>query len=157
MSISKDLIKENENPDQSLDIYPFSDPKQQLLFDKIIHTLRCSVCQNQSLADSMTPLAIDLRASIYRQVLADFKEEAIVEFVSHRYGDFVRYDPPIMWGTALLWFGPWMMLWMAGFFLKKCFFLRPLPGARHHPYRSDVGAEIEVDPVGVPKVRVDQD
>ncbi len=127
MSMANDSIAAQENLEHVLDIYPFSDPKQQMLFDKMIHTLRCSVCQNQSLADSMAPLAIDLRGLIYKQVLADFKEEAIVEFVSHRYGNFVRYDPPMMWSTSLLWFGPLMILCMVGLFLKKFFFSRPAP------------------------------
>lgn len=107
-----------------MDIYPFSDPAQQILFNKIIHELRCSVCQNQNLADSMAPLAIDLRAAIYKQVLGNFQEQAIVDFVSHRYGTFVLYDPPMVWSTALLWGGPLIMLCVACVclrrFFKKC-------------------------------------
>ena len=110
--------------DQAMDIYPFSDPAQQILFNKIIHELRCSVCQNQNLADSMAPLAIDLRAAIYKQVLANFQERAIVDFVSHRYGTFVLYDPPIAWGTALLWGGPLIMLCVVLICLRRLSFSR---------------------------------
>ena len=111
--------------DQAMDIYPFSDPAQQILFNKIIHELRCSVCQNQNLANSMAPLAIDLRAAIYKQVLANFQEQAIVDFVSHRYGSFVLYDPPMAWSTALLWGGPLIMLCVVLICLKRLF--RPSP------------------------------
>ncbi len=111
----------NLHSSQAMDIYPFSDEKQQVLFDKLIHELRCSVCQNQNLADSMAPLAVDLRGAIYHQVVADFKEEAILNFVTHRYGTFVLYDPPFMWGTALLWTGPFLMLYMVYFCLRRFF------------------------------------
>jgi cytochrome c-type biogenesis protein CcmH len=102
------------------DIYPFADPKQQVLFSKIIHELRCSVCQNQNLSDSMAPLAIDLRMEIYRKVQAHQSEQEIVGFVSSRYGDFVLYNPPMHWGTAFLWFGPLALLIVGLWVLKSC-------------------------------------
>ncbi|MBP9764427.1 MAG: cytochrome c-type biogenesis protein CcmH [Gammaproteobacteria bacterium] len=98
------------------DIYPFSDPNQRDLFSKIIHELRCSVCQNQNLSDSMAPLAVDLRNEIYQKVQSHYSESEIVEFVTHRYGEFVLYNPPLQWNTAFLWFGPVLILAM-GFFL----------------------------------------
>ncbi len=106
---------------RAMDIYPFADPAQKILFHKIIHELRCSVCQNQNLADSMAPLAVDLRAAIYKQVLANFQEQAIVDFVSHRYGTFVLYDPPMVWRTALLWGGPLIMLCVVFICLRRFF------------------------------------
>lgn len=110
-----------QDPSQAIDIYPFLDPRQEALFHKIIHTLRCSVCQNQMLADSMAPLAVDLRAAIYQQVLGHSKEQAILDFVSHRYGTFALYDPPMVWNTAVLWGGPLIMLCVVGLLLKRCF------------------------------------
>lgn len=105
------------------DMYPFQDPHQQALFSKIIHELRCSVCQNQNLSDSMAPLAVDLRAEIYQKVQAHQSEQQIVEFVSSRYGEFVLYNPSMHWNTALLWFGPVVLL-AVGLFV----FLRSVRG-----------------------------
>lgn len=92
------------------ELYPFNDPSQRDMFTKVIHELRCSVCQNQNLSDSMAPLAIDLRNEIYQKVQAHHSESEIIEFVTSRYGAFVLYNPPLQWNTALLWFGPFFIL-----------------------------------------------
>lgn len=68
--------------------------------------LRCLVCQNQSLADSHAELATDLRREV-RDLMKEGKSDAeVVDYLVARYGDFVRYRPPIKSTTALLWFGP---------------------------------------------------
>ena len=72
--------------------------------------LRCLVCQNQSLADSHAPLALDLRAQIHQQLSQGRSEKQVVEFMVQRYGDFVLYEPPLNGSTALLWFGPALLL-----------------------------------------------
>lgn len=77
--------------------------------------LRCLVCQNQSLADSHAPLALDLRDQIHQQLARGRNEEQVVDFMVQRYGDFVLYEPPLNASTALLWFGPLLLL--AGGFL----------------------------------------
>ncbi len=107
------------------DIYSFNDPIKKDLFNKIIQELRCTVCQNQSLADSMAPLALDLKKVIYQKVQSQqYSEQQIVEFVAERYGNFVRYDPPLEWGTAFLWFGPFLILVLGMFVLAKYIKLR---------------------------------
>ncbi|SFG44701.1 Cytochrome C biogenesis protein [Duganella sp. CF458] len=72
--------------------------------------LRCLVCQNQSLADSHAPLALDLRDQIQRQLAQGRSEQQVVDFMVQRYGDFVLYEPPLNPSTALLWFGPLLLL-----------------------------------------------
>ncbi len=68
--------------------------------------LRCLVCQNESLAGSNAELANDLRREI-RALIKDGKSDnEIMEFMVNRYGDFVRYRPPLKGTTLLLWFGP---------------------------------------------------
>lgn len=68
--------------------------------------LRCLVCQNESLAGSHAELANDLRREI-RTLITDGKsDDEIMEFMVSRYGDFVRYRPPLKGTTLLLWFGP---------------------------------------------------
>ena len=68
--------------------------------------LRCLVCQNQSIADSNADLALDLRRQIYEQIAAGRSDGEIVEYMVNRYGDFVRYKPPLKATTVLLWAGP---------------------------------------------------
>ncbi len=72
----------------------------------IARELRCLVCQNESLADSQAGLAADLRQEIREMVAAGRSDEQVVAFLVARYGDFVRYRPPLAPRTWLLWGGP---------------------------------------------------
>lgn len=72
--------------------------------------LRCLACQNESLAGSRAPLAEDLRREIRAMIRAGKSDAEIMDFLVSRYGDFVRYDPPLKTSTALLWFGPFALL-----------------------------------------------
>jgi cytochrome c-type biogenesis protein CcmH len=73
---------------------------------EISSELRCLVCQNESLSGSQAELANDLRREI-RTLIKDGKSDnEIMEFMVNRYGDFVRYRPPLKGITLLLWFGP---------------------------------------------------
>ena len=78
--------------------------------------LRCLVCQNQTLADSNAPLALDLRNQVREQLAAGKSEREVVDFLVARYGDFVLYRPPLKSSTVLLWAGPFIFL-AGGFYL----------------------------------------
>ena len=82
----------------------------------LIEEIRCLVCQNQSLADSNAPLAQDLRNEIFKMIQANKSDTEIMEFLVERYGDFVLYRPPLKKNTWLLWFGPFLFLFV-GFFV----------------------------------------
>jgi cytochrome c-type biogenesis protein CcmH len=72
--------------------------------------LRCLVCQNQTLADSNAPLAVDLRNQVREQLKSGKSERDVVDFLVARYGDFVLYRPPLKASTVLLWTGPFLLL-----------------------------------------------
>lgn len=74
------------------------------------YNLRCLVCQNETIADSRAPLALDLRQQVKEQFLAGKSEAEVREFMVARYGDFVLYSPPLKGVTLLLWFGPALLL-----------------------------------------------
>jgi len=78
--------------------------------------LRCLVCQNQTLAESNAPLALDLRHQIRDQLAAGKSDREVVDYLVARYGDFVRYRPPFKATTVLLWTGPFVFL-LGGFYL----------------------------------------
>jgi cytochrome c-type biogenesis protein CcmH len=81
--------------------------------------LRCLVCQNESLSGSHAELANDLRREI-RTLIKEGKSDAeIMDFMVARYGDFVRYRPPVKGTTLLLWFGPAALLAFALFGLIR--------------------------------------
>ena len=76
----------------------------------ISEELRCLVCQNESLSGSQADLAKDLRRGIREQIHAGRSDQEILDFMVGRYGDFVRYRPPLKGTTFLLWFGPFVLL-----------------------------------------------
>jgi cytochrome c-type biogenesis protein CcmH len=75
--------------------------------------LRCLVCQNQTIADSAAPLALDLRNQIRTQIAQGRSDDEIRAYMVDRYGDFVLYRPPFKAATALLWVGPFALLVVA--------------------------------------------
>jgi cytochrome c-type biogenesis protein CcmH len=75
--------------------------------------LRCLVCQNESLSGSNAELANDLRREIRALINEGKSDGEIMEFMVSRYGDFVRYRPPLKGTTLLLWFGPGLLLLIA--------------------------------------------
>ena len=72
--------------------------------------LRCLVCQNQTIADSNAPLALDLRNQIRGQIAEGRSDAQIRDYMVDRYGDFVLYRPPFKAATAMLWIGPFALL-----------------------------------------------
>ncbi|MFY7698284.1 MAG: cytochrome c-type biogenesis protein [Legionella sp.] len=91
-------------------IYPLSSQQQRIQFQRLLHELRCLVCQNQDLADSNADLAKDLRAQVYQLVKANKNDNEIIQYLTERYGDFILFKPPITVMTGFLWFGPAVFL-----------------------------------------------
>ena len=81
--------------------------------------LRCLVCQNQTLADSQSGLADDMRREMHTMMAKGMTDREIVDFLVQRYGDFVRYRPPVKATTAVLWYGPALALLAGLFFLWR--------------------------------------
>lgn len=77
---------------------------------RLSEELRCLVCQNQTLADSHSELAEDLRQEVREMAAKGMSDQAIIDYLVARYGDFVRYRPPLKSTTLLLWFGPFVLL-----------------------------------------------
>jgi cytochrome c-type biogenesis protein CcmH len=76
----------------------------------IAEELRCLVCQNESLAGSRADLALDLRRQIREQIKAGRSDAEILAYMTDRYGDFIRYRPPLKGTTLALWVGPFVLL-----------------------------------------------
>lgn len=77
---------------------------------RLSEELRCLVCQNQTIADSHAELAQDLKQEIREMAAKGMSDEAIVDYLVARYGDFVRYRPPLKTSTLLLWLGPFALM-----------------------------------------------
>lgn len=87
-----------------------ADPRLEADVMELSHKLRCLVCQNQSIAESNAPLAVDLRDQVREQLAAGKSKDDVVDYLVDRYGDFVLYEPPFKAATALLWLGPAALL-----------------------------------------------
>jgi cytochrome c-type biogenesis protein CcmH len=86
------------------------DPALEKRVRDLSSELRCLVCQNQTLADSNAPLAVDLRNQVREQLKSGKSERDVIDFLVARYGDFVLYRPPLQANTVLLWLGPFLLL-----------------------------------------------
>jgi cytochrome c-type biogenesis protein CcmH len=89
---------------------PSDDPVVEQRLAKLSHELRCLKCQNQTLADSPSSIAADLRREIREQMKAGKSDKEILAFLTQRYGDFILYRPRVTPMTYLLWFGPFVLL-----------------------------------------------
>jgi len=72
--------------------------------------LRCLVCQNETIDESLSPLARDIRLLIRERLVTGDSDDEILTFLTQRYGDFVLLRPPFNLKTALLWLSPFMIL-----------------------------------------------
>jgi len=86
------------------------DPVLQARFEHITKDLRCLVCQNESIADSNVELASDLRRQVREMLIAGKSDDAIFGFMTDRYGEFVRFNPPLEPKTLLIWGAPFFVL-----------------------------------------------
>ncbi len=89
------------------------DPALEARVMAVAEELRCLVCQNETIAASHADLAVDLRKQIRVKLGEGQTPQQIVDFMVERYGDFVRYRPPLKPTTVLLWAGPFALLALA--------------------------------------------
>ncbi|MDC0247577.1 cytochrome c-type biogenesis protein CcmH [Pelagibacteraceae bacterium] len=99
-------------PDEFLE-----DSKLELRARDISKNIRCMVCQNQSIDDSDSPLAKDLRILIRNEIKIGKSDKEIYKFLSDRYGDFILLKPPLKFNTLALWFLPFIFLGIGIFFI----------------------------------------
>jgi cytochrome c-type biogenesis protein CcmH len=87
-----------------------SDPVKEAKAKALMETIRCLVCQGQSVADSNADLAGDMRALIRRRIEDGEDPEAVRSWLVQRYGDWVTYDPPLSSRTGILWALPFLLI-----------------------------------------------
>ena len=97
------------NPDEQL-----KDPALEQRAHELSKTLRCVVCQNQSIDDSDAALARDLRIILRERISAGDTDGQAIDYIVARYGSFVQLDPPMRLDTLALWFGPLVVLALGG-------------------------------------------
>jgi len=96
------------NPDEVL-----ADPALEARARALSAELRCMVCQNQSIDDSNADLAKDLRLLVRERITDGDSDEAVLNYIVSRYGEFVLLKPRVGMKTVLLWGAP-VLLVLAG-------------------------------------------
>ena len=95
----------------AIDLTDFGGNKElEERYHALVNELRCLVCQNQTIAESNSDLAKDLRREVHGMLVAGKTDNDIKAFMLERYGDFVLYKPPVKTSTVPLWVGPFILL-----------------------------------------------
>ncbi len=98
----------------AIDTYEFQNKAEQERYRNLVEQLRCPKCQNQNIADSDAEISLDMRDLTYEMMFKqDRSDEEIVQHLVERYGDFVRYKPPVDKRTLFLWYSPVVLLVLA--------------------------------------------
>ena len=87
-----------------------ADPRQEAEAKALMETLRCLVCQGQSIADSDADMAGDMRALVRRRIAAGERPDDIRQWLVDRYGKWVSYAPPVAPVTWPLWAAPILLV-----------------------------------------------
>jgi cytochrome c-type biogenesis protein CcmH len=101
----------------AIDIHEFTTEEQRLDYQQLTEELRCLVCQNQNIADSDAGLAKDLRNEVAKLIKQGQDQRQITDYMVVRYGDFVRYSPPMRLDTIFLWVLPFLVFLIAAIIL----------------------------------------
>ena len=91
----------------------------------IYKNIRCLVCQGQSLNDSNSDFAIDLKKAIKKKIINKESDREIYKYLTERYGDWIIFNPPLKKNTLLLWAIPLITLIGGIFILSKRLVFHP--------------------------------
>lgn len=131
------------------------DPALEARVQRLAAELRCLVCQNQTIADSNADLAVDLRRQVREMLQQGRSDREVLDFMTARYGDFVLYRPPVRGNTALLWFGPGVLL--VGGLAGLWWVLRRRAALPDDQFEPDLGPSGDDDDDGRPPIALPPD
>jgi len=103
-------LADSPQPPPPLSYTQLPDAGQEARAKALMETLRCLVCQGQSIADSDADMAASMRALVRQRIAAGESPGAIRAWLVARYGDYVTYDPPLSLLTWPLWLAPLVLL-----------------------------------------------
>ena len=98
-----------------------ADPAKEAEARRLMETLRCLVCQGQSIADSDEEMAGDMRALVRSRIAAGESAADVRQGLIRSYGDYVTYDPPLSAVTAPLWIAPVALLVIGALVMRRSF------------------------------------
>ncbi len=101
-------------PSDTSAVETFSDPAQEARARNLQRQLRCLVCQGESVDESGSPFAADVRHLVRQQIAEGQSDQQIEDFLVARYGAFILMKPPLQSNTWLLWLAPFLVLAAGG-------------------------------------------
>lgn len=87
-----------------------SDLEVEMRAKEVGRSLRCVVCQNQSIDESDAPLAVDMRELVRNRLREGDSNAEVISYMRERYGDYVLLKPPVQTNTYILWLAPFILL-----------------------------------------------
>lgn len=99
-----------QRPPAALAYTQLRDPAQEAQARALMETLRCLVCEGQSIADSDADMAGDMRALVRQRIAGGERPDQVRAWLIARYGDYVTFDPPVGGKTWPLWLAPFALL-----------------------------------------------
>ena len=119
-------LAEGDIPATELSYTQLKNTAQEAQAKALMDTLRCLVCQGQSIADSDAQMAGDMRALVRQRIQAGESPGQVRQWLVERYGDYVTYDPPMSWLTVPLWLTPIALLLIGILIARRSFSRRPV-------------------------------
>ena len=119
--ISAPVLADSSLPAAKYANEQLADPGKEAAAKELMLTLRCIVCQGQSIADSDAELAADMRSLVRTRIEAGESPDSIRAWLIERYGRWVTYEPPVDAVTAPLWLTPLLLLGIGGWLARGRF------------------------------------
>lgn len=119
--VAAPALADSSLPPSDLADTQLRDPVKEASARALMETLRCVVCQGQSIADSDAEIAGDMRALVRRRIAAGQTPGQVRAWLIQRYGDYVTYDPPLSPLTAPLWLAPLFLLGIGAMIARRSF------------------------------------
>jgi len=94
----------------AIEVHEFDNDVDRKRYQTFIDEMRCPKCQNQNLAGTNSPIAMDLRRELELMIKDGKSDKEIVDFMVERYGEFILYRPRLSPATILLWGAPVFLL-----------------------------------------------
>ncbi len=94
----------------AIEVHEFDNDVDRQRYQTFIDEMRCPKCQNQNLAGTNSPIAMDLRRELELMIKDGKSDKEIVDFMVERYGEFILYRPRLSPATLLLWGAPIVLL-----------------------------------------------
>jgi len=78
--------------------------------NEISNNVRCLVCRNQSIYDSNSDFANDMKEIIIIHLKDNKSDEFIYKFLKSKYGEYILFKPPFQINTLILWILPFILI-----------------------------------------------